>query len=215
MLIEPFIFYELIVGVVILSTLLIVLVTSYTKKLRRLSILEKQQESIGKKTHQKAEHIIDHARDKALSIVEEAKVQTHLTTLSETQEVTMEKTSQKIITMYESLMNNLKNDTINLFKNISNNLQNTATHEVSDFREILEKETLTTQKVVSEKIEKEYEEAQKQIQEYKKSQLQKVDADMYDLIQEVTQLVFKKQLSSQNQADLVIEALEEAKKDLP
>ena len=82
------------------------------------------------------------------------------------------------------------------------------------FRSVLEKETISSQRIIETKLQEQYATVGKEVQEYKIQQLTKVDNHVLELVHKTTILALGKSLSVENHQDLVLEALEEAKKQL-
>jgi hypothetical protein len=80
----------------------------------------------------------------------------------------------------------------------------------ADFKEILEKETLGSQKIVGEKIEGRYQEVRKEIENYRSTELLRVREDIYKIVENAIELAIGKSLDRQTHEDLVMEALREA-----
>lgn len=72
---------------------------------------------------------------------------------------------------------------------------------------------LTFIKRLEEKLVVEEDKIQKQMEEYKKTRMARVDEQMVAVFDQVTKKVLGKVLSSSQKMDLIVEALEEAKKD--
>src|SRR3989338_10710321 len=95
------------------------------------------------------------------------------------------------------MLEDLYKENVNLFKNISKDIQEKAGSEIKDFRDILEKETLESQKIVGEKIESRYQEVQKEIENYRSTELLKVREDIYKIVENTIELAIGKSLDRQ------------------
>lgn len=85
--------------------------------------------------------------------------------------------------------------------------------ELRDFREILKKETVASQHVLSERINQAFDTAQAEIGEYKKIQIEKIDASVAVIAQKVIETVLNDSLTREDHTKLIQAALEQAKKD--
>ena len=108
----------------------------------------------------------------------------------------------------------LKDQDINLFSTITKTIEKDVAQEMQTFRAVLEKETVSSQKIIETKLQEQYATVGKEVQEYKIQQMTKVDNHIIELVQKTTTLALGKSLSIENHQELVLEALEEAKKQL-
>lgn len=233
MYIQPIILYELAFVTAVLALALGVLVISYERTLKRTHKLKKEYEDISLHVHEKAEHLIEDARKKALTIIEQANLEAsqmltktkkfntksdealkeQIEFLASQQKKILEENSKDLVKGYKESLEELREQNINVFKNISKDIERDAVSEIKDFRQVLEKETLVSQKVVGGKVEEEYKKIQEELVEYKKEKLQEVDKSIFALILSITKVVLGKSLSIEDHEQLVLEALEKAKKE--
>lgn len=222
MTLEPIVFFDLIIAIFILSISLGAIVISYTKTVRKLHDLYKEKSTAQKEMLKKSDHILEEAREKALKIVSDANLfddstkkmfDQELKMIQEGQVKTLEKLSYDLLNVYQKELTDLKENNIKLMSNISKDIENSVIAELKDFREILKKETYDSQKIVETKIEETYKATQKEIEDYKTERLKKVEGQIFEIIQNVSREVLGKTLSRDEHEQLVMDALEKAKKE--
>jgi len=222
MTIEPIVFFALIIDIFILSLSLGAIVIYYTRTVRKLQTLNKEKDITQKEILQKSDLILEEAREKALKIVSDANLfddstkklfDQELKRIQEGQVNTLEKLSYDLLNSYQKELTDLKDNNIKIVNNISKDIESSTVSELKDFKEILKKETFESQKIVEGKIEEAYKAAQKDIEDYKIVQLKKVEGQIYEIIQNVSKIVLGKTLSLQEHEQLVMDALEKAKKE--
>lgn len=220
--IEPIVFFVLIIAILILSLSLGAIVMSYTKIVRKLHDLHKERNITQKEMLNKSDHILEEAREKAIKIVDSANLFEDSTKKIFDQELkrttgaqikTLEKLSYDFLNAFQKELIELKENNIKMMGNVSKDIENSVIAELKDYREILKKETYDSQKIVEGKIEEAYKAAEKEIGDYKTAQQKIVEAQIYDIIQNVSKIVLGKTLSLQEHEQLVIDALENAKKE--
>lgn len=186
-------------GIAIVSFVLGVVLIAYDQKLRELRKLRNDKKQIEEKARQRAIQIVEEARDKALAIVEQARV--NAGDNQKEIDAQLARVSEQQIDVYRHIL-----------QDVSREIEKDAQKEVEDFRKALEMETLGAQRAVTSRIEKEYVEAQKRLEEYQQDRKRQVDEKAAEVLQEFTKIVFKKALPFEEQKELVIQALEEAKR---
>lgn len=222
MTIEPIVFFALIIDIVILSLSLGAIVIYYTKTVRKLDELHKEKITTQNEMLKKSDLILEEARNEAIKIVANANLfkdstekqfDQELKRIQEAQVKTLEKLSYDILNVYQKELVDLKEHNIKTMDIISKDIENSTVAELKDFKEILKKETFESQKIVEAKIEDAYKIAQKEIEDYKIERIKKVEGQIYDIIKIVSTLVLGKSINLDEHEQLVIDALEKAKKE--
>ncbi len=233
MTIDPVIFFDIIAAVFILSLALLAMAVSYSHLLRKLSSNQKKYNDILNEINQKDADLLKDARQKASDMIEEAGKKAQqiisdsqtlsqdarkmldeaLETLIKHQTSYFEKVSLDFLEEYKKQLDSLKGRTIQIAQNASNAIEEDAQKELRDFDDILAKETFSAQKIVEGKIEEEYSSVQTQVEEYKKEMFRKVDEEIYKILENISKLAIGKNIPMSMHEELIIEALEKAKKD--
>lgn len=170
----------------------------------------------------KAVRIIDDANNKALDIVNKITLSTDVTSdnfrenLSRVFSIQIkgfEKATSDFTALYSQILRDLKIKNIEVFQNASNDIEVNTLGEIKDFKESMQKLTTLSQKKVKEKIDADYEILRKEIEDYKKEKLQKIDSEIYALLEKIAKEVFGKALSLSEHENLIEKSLEKAKQE--
>lgn len=230
--INPIIFLELAFSIFVLGIALVVLILGYEKVLHSLHLAEEAKRDLSKDFYSKRENILEDARRKALSIIEEANLasahmlsQTHdfhtkseqvlknqVDTLLKQQNDILEKNSLELLKQYGLALENLEQKNINLFQKVSQDVERDAGAELKNFKEVLEKETFTAQKIVGQKIEEQYKKVEEELVVYRTERLKHIDESIYKILMDVSKMVLSKTLRVEDHEQLVLDALDQAKK---
>ncbi len=220
--IEPIVFFALIIDIFILSLSLGAIVIYYTRTVRKLQALHKEQSTTQEETLKKSDLILEEAREKALKIISDANLfddstrklfDQELKRIGEGQVKTLEKLSYDLLNSYQKELTDLKEHNIKMMNIISKDIENSTISELKGFKEILKKETFESQKIVEAKIEDAYKIAQKEIEDYKIERIKKVEDKIYEMIKNVSTFVLAKSINLDEHEQLVIDALDLAKKE--
>lgn len=220
MIIESVVFFDLVIAILILSVTLVIIVISYTKTVHKLQALHKEKSSLGQEAIKKSDHILEVATEKGLKIVADANLfddsrkkqfDQELKRVSEAQVKTLEKLSYDFLNIYQKELEALRENNINRISNLSKDIESTTIAELQDFKEILKKETFSSQKIVQDKIEEAYKVAQKELEIYKAERLKIVEDKIYEIIKNVSTFVLAKSINLDGHEQLVMDALSKAK----
>lgn len=234
MIIEPIVFYDLVIVTFVLGIGLAAVIIFYARTLKKLHETQREEEKLRSNIHKKAEEALDDARQKAAQIITEANLkakdllsktqgfndksrnilQKQLETVSKTQAANLEKASIDLLKDYQKMLEDLKQDHVNVFRNMSKDIESYTSSELSDFKETIEKETVDTQKIVGQRIEEEFKKAETDLAAYKAEKIKKIDDSIYDLLRTVSELSFGKALSLNEHQELILQSLEQAKKQI-
>lgn len=220
MILEQLVFFGLLVTIFILSFALIVIVVSYGKMMKKIHFYQKEEQGLKKQMHDKADEIIEEAREKAHKIISEAHFtknkakdafEQSLSVASQNQIKDFENVSQDFLNLYKKELNLIKSQTAEIVRKMSKDVEKDILKDLKGFKEILKKETIASQKIVGEKIEEDYKNVEQEVQVYKKEQLKKVEDHIYSVLQAVSKLVIGRALSTEEHERLIIDALNRAK----
>lgn len=220
MTIEPIVFFDLVVATIVLSVVLGVVVITYVKTIQKFINLQRKESEIEEEAHRKAGVILQEAREKATKIIEDitfsqdqikSSFEEHLKEALAKSAGRLEAISEEFLKSYQNTLTNLRDTNIKIISNISKDIVYSTRLELEDFKEILKKQTIDSQKIVEEKIEQDYQTAGKAVETYKTERLKKLDSEIYKIIQNVSYEILGKTLSLQDHEQLVIDALETAR----
>lgn len=218
----------------LLVVCIVTLIVAYLNLSRRLKKAEAERDVLKKTGSAGAEAVLEDARKQAMIIVQRAQekaqailsetkqfqldakriLETEMKDVASTQSAEIQKASNELIKNYELSLSKVKEDDINMFKTMTQSIQKDMEKEMLEFKTTLEKETVSSKQSIEKKLQDQYTQVGTEIEEYKKQQIQKVDSHILALIEKATLLAIAKSLSLQDHQDLVLEALQEAKKEI-
>lgn len=233
MIIEPILFIFLAVALAILAAVLLVLAIAYNKNGQRLhhaeemnthlqSQLQEKPIKLLETAHQKSQEIIDQANRHAIEILASSKayedtsnasLKEKLVQLEQDQAAVFTTASEEMKSAYQDILTQIQEQDMNALKTMTKDIQSDVLADFKEFRETLEKETINSEKVVKEKIDEEYLAIEKELQDYKKQKYQKIDEDIYKILYRVSEMVLSQGITFDTHKQLVLEALETAKKE--
>ena|SRR3972149_1203773 len=168
-----------------------------------------------------AAELVDSARRKSLKLVQEAnsKAQVILAQagdISEESKTNIDRALQELATKQEDILNQtsveLKDIGLHTIENAAKEIEKGVLAEVSQFEDIVHKETVESEKLVEEKVNKDYQKVKEEIQKYRDEEMAKTDQSVFNVLKDVSTQVLGHALSMEEHRDLVLDALEEAKK---
>jgi len=168
-----------------------------------------------------ATELVDSARRKSLKLVQEAnsKAQVILAQagdISEESKTNIDRALQELATKQEDILNQtsveLKDIGLHTIENAAKEIEKGVLAEVSQFEDIVHKETVESEKLVEEKVNKDYQKVKEEIQKYRDEEMAKTDQSVFNVLKDVSTQVLGHALSMEEHRDLVLDALEEAKK---
>ncbi|HWY78879.1 MAG TPA: hypothetical protein VNW29_00820 [Candidatus Sulfotelmatobacter sp.] len=233
MLIDPLSLIFLTIAVTILAVVLFFLTRAYTHTAQELHNTQKinsnMQNQLAEKpiklleqAHEKAQEIIDLANKQATEILASSKkfedtssqeLKDKLTNLERQQADIFEKASSDMKLAYQNMLTQIQEEDINTLKSMTKDIESDVLSDFKEFRDVLEKETINSEKVAKEKIDEEYLAMEKDLEEYKKQKYQKLDEDIYKILYRVSEMVLNQGITYDKHKELVMEALETAKKE--
>lgn len=182
-----------------LVLVLALVLRSYDSALRELRRYRSERELIKNDARKKAVEIVEEARDKALRLLERAEIDA-----SEGRNVVEEglrEAAQKQLDNYK-----------NVLQSMSKDIEGISEREIDEFRKALEMETVAVQKVVGAKLEQRYEQVNRELEEYRVRKLKEINDRLYEITKEAVKIGTGRTISGQMQTELIVEALEEAKR---
>jgi uncharacterized protein YoxC len=233
MVIDPLVFFDLVIALFVLAIALAFMAVSYSQMLKKFNTYQKEADELMNQVHKNEAGLLEDARIKGGKIIDDANrkaveiignssnlntqskkmLDQALDTLLKQQTSYFEKASADFLEAYKKELESLKQKNIETIKKTSKNIEEDTIREVEDFDNILQKETFAAQKIVEDKIEKEYSSAQKNVEDYKSEMLKKTEKEIYRILETVSKLTIGKSIPVADHEQLIIEALEKAKKD--
>jgi hypothetical protein len=227
--ITPIIFFDMVAAILVLALALIAIVFYLFKVSKNLhASLNLRNEAFQKnadlleEAREKAVKIIDDANNQALDIVNKVTLSTDtasekfnesLARISSIQVNEFEKSTSNFTKAYSQILQELKTKNVEVFQKVSKDIETDTEKEVKDFKDSMQKLTILSQNEVKRKIDADYQAFSKDIEDYKKTELQKINSGIYELLEKISKLVFGKALNLSEHENLIEKSLEKARKE--
>jgi hypothetical protein len=187
-------------AVVLLSVVLAVVLYSYERALRQVLKLKREKSDVEKEARLRATKLVRSAREKAIEILGGAKVDS---------ERWQEVLDQEMSKLADEQLDDYKEKLQTISKDIEKDVKLGA----EDFRKVLELETVGAEKAVAKRVQDEFVEIEREIEVYRTEKIKEIDFKGEKLLEKITKEVFGKIIKGKDQEQLIIEALEAAKKE--
>ena len=148
------------------------------------------------RARERAERLVEGARDKAVEIMREAEV------LSEKQSEGLERR------LRQAAREGLREYTTAM-ERMAKEVQKGAWGEVRDFKRALELGTVELEQTVGKRIGEEYDKAREELEKYKSERKAKLDEQATDIIKELGRKVLGKIIPAEEHKKLILDALKE------
>ena len=216
-----------------LAFALLVMAVSYTKNAHKLMQTEDVNRHLQNQLTEKPVKLLEQAHEQAQEIIQQANrhandilastktyedssnanIKQKLADLEKQQEEVFNNASLEMKTAYQNMLTQIQEEDITTLKAMTKDIESDILSDFKEFRGSLEKETINSEKVVKEKIDEEYLEIEKELQEYKQKKYEQVDEDIYKILYRVSEMVLSQGITFDKHKQLVLEALETAKKE--
>lgn len=201
--------FNLISNQYILITLAL-FVTAFLVLLFKYFDLKAKRDRHEREALRRSEKIIDKAMQEATSIISRSQV------LGEEVRSKIAESSNEISDqqkdIYKKVLDEVRNQLYQVVQKASEDIKQDASSEISAFANSVRAETIATEQEVKSKISEEYLKWERELDEYKRLKYQTASQEIEKIISEVTKRVLGEALSPENHKDLILKALEEAKK---
>ena len=228
---DQILFYLLVASILGLVAVIVMLLTAYLKLHAKLVTLEKQNAYFKNQDGAKAEQILEEAHDRAVIIIDEASkkaaslvsesqnfhtaatdaLEAKLDQAAASNATELKKASEQLLALYKDALQKIQSDDIQNATNITKDINNIAKSQLKQFKDVLANKTINSEKMVEEKVNQEYQKIEAEITAYKERRMRDVDDNILQIIQSVTEIVLQKQLSVEEQEQLVYDALAKMK----
>ena len=227
---------DLILGLALLcltlGLLVAALLAAYFELLQRNASLEKKELRIEAEKNKKTLEVIEKAQKDYLAIISQANrkareivknavsikkasekdLEKALEEFEKEQESLLQKTSQDVFEKYQIKLNEVNDNDIKIVGNVSKSIEEYTDKQVTEYKDIIEKETIASQKILEQKTEDEYRKMEEELKAYKEEKLKSIEENLYRIVKEVTEAAIGRGLNLENRENLVMDAFEEAKK---
>ena len=92
-------------------------------------------------------------------------------------------------------------------------IEDYANSSFEEYKKVVERQTFESEKIAQEKIKAKYDELDRELQIEKDEMLKKLNDDIYKILFNISKMVIGKSLDFSDHEELIIKALNEAKKE--
>jgi exonuclease VII large subunit len=197
------------------------LAAAFHRLVTEVETLKEHQHGLNARSHHKAERIFEQAQNKSLEIIAESEQKAEqiinqadfFSGISQDEiSKQLQKASQEQIQAYSRLMQELRGEIGKMFETVSADIQNNTLDQVEKFRKDVSAKTLETENMLGGEMKQEYQKVSLAIESYKENMMKKIDETTYSIVKQVTESVLHRGSSAADHEHLVIQALEEAKR---
>lgn len=218
---EQIIIYGSVLITVSFALLLIAVVVTHLALLRKYRTLleekaklkaaaEVEVDKILEEARQKSHQIVEESQQKAAKVVSDAGVFSN--ELKNKMIVQLDKVSKDYAKDYQGTIEAAKNEAVKVISGISNELKGEASREIAAMRLVLEQEVAKTHLETKKAIDAAYKRVEEEIKAYREAKIKRVDEEIYEIVRQVTQDILGKAIDTRQHEELVVKALEEAKR---
>ena len=114
---------------------------------------------------------------------------------------------------HEEEINRINEENIKILINIYKDIEESAKTDFANYKKIIQQQTFEAEKIAQDRIRKEYEKLESEIQDLKQKKLQELNDNIYNFLSKISKEVIGKSLNMTEHEDLVVKALDKAKKE--
>ena len=133
--------------------------------------------------------------------------------LMKAQNEAIKEISSAVSDKYEKLASQINEDNIKLLINIYKDIESSAKLDFAKYRQIIQKQTFEAEKIAEQRIKEEYEKLEIEIREARGKRLEELKTNINNIILNISKDVISKSLDISDHEELIIDALEKAKKE--
>lgn len=212
MLITAQFYYGLIGIIILLSAILVGIVISYFAMLKRLSSYEKRENEIIETAQKEAEDIITQA--KHIHKASEKTLSEAADELEQHEEQELAQISEDSIRSIEEKIEQINANNVAALSANSEDIKKSLNLHFEELRDLLGQQTVAAQNQAEAKVKEEYDAMEAELAVYKKSQIEKIDQNIYQILINVSKDVLGKKIDPKENEEVIIKALEEAEKQM-
>ncbi|MBI2621945.1 MAG: hypothetical protein HYW63_04880 [Candidatus Levybacteria bacterium] len=131
----------------------------------------------------------------------------------EAQKEAIKQISLALSNKYETELKKINEEHIKLLINIYKDIETSAKSDFTKYKDIIQKQTFDAERIAEQKIKEEYEKLESEIKELRQKKLNELNSEIDNIILNVSKEVIGKSLDLSAHENLIIEALEKAKKE--
>lgn len=184
---------------------------SYRRLIQKYYLLKSREEELTQDSQAQAEQIIAEARARANEIVNYSS--TFARQLSQDLQAELDRAKEIQGQAYQELLQTISTNSIQALNNISEDISSQLLAQTNSQLTKFQKSLLTSQSKLSKALEADYQSLQSKLKAYQEAREKALNEAIYQVISQVSSEVLGSSLTLKNHEDLVIAALDKAKKD--
>lgn len=194
-------------------------------KTRKQDYLDKEE------AYKKAMTLLDESRREAQKLVEEtnkntlqtlndagelsdsvkASLETQLKSLAEKQMAYLEKITQGFVSDYKDAVSVEKKQNLQRLEEVTSGISDEILHEVTDFKDILHKETVEKEALVESELRTTHKQIEDELVAYKATKIKEIENNIYDILSDISKKVLGKAITVEDQEEYILKILEDVK----
>lgn len=208
--------------IVVVEVFTLLLAWSYFKLHRQNLELQKKVAELDHLLLADEQKILDKARDEGKQLIVKAQGQAEKI-VGDAQEFgsqsnqalakMLDSLSEKQVEVSNQVIGRVRDDTVTLLQELIQNLKQHAASEMDTFGKGLQQEFTTARQNAQQTIDAAYGTATAEVEAYKEKRLEQIKRQMTILVREIVEKVLAKSVDERQHEQLVLQAVEEAKKD--
>ena len=161
--------------------------------------------------NRKAEEIILQAIELKHESV--ASLQTSQDAMIQNQAEVMKQISEDLFSKQREEVNKINEENIKILTNVYKDIEESAKSDFANYKKIVQEQTFQAEKIAQDRINQEYQKLESEIAELKQKKLKELNDNINNMLLKISKEVIGKSLDISEHEDLVIKALDKAKKE--
>lgn len=181
-----------------MSFVLAVVLSAYDRKTRELRALRDESRAIERKARERGQEIINEAKARSVEIL---------------QQITLdaEKERESIKSELAKVSSQHLDEYKKTIQNISKTIESGVNDQTDDFKKVLEMEAVGAEKTLAKRMEDDYLKAKAELDQFKQKKMEEMEGQVKAVVDKVSRKLLAKNLSVDDQTELILKALEEAR----
>ena len=184
---------------------------------KETKIIDTEEETLSayqrimRQAHQQARDIIKQASTQAKGILTDTQfIKSHA---AKELDRDLAKETAAVVQYYQDALEQVTDQAVATMKITTDSISQVGTTQVSVFRQALDKELVVHKDTLDKLVADEFAKARTEVDAYKKEQMGKIDKAVSKVVVTIVEKVLGKMISTEDHEELVMKALDEAKKD--
>lgn len=182
---------------------------AYNKAMALLDESRKEAQRIVEDTNKNTLQTLNEAGELSDSV--KTALETQLKALSEKQMSYVEKITQSLISDFKNAVNAEKQQNIQKLEDVTEGISADIMHEVSDFKDILHKETVEKEQLVEKELKSTHDKIEDELEAYKAAKLKEIEDNIYTILSDISKKVIGKAINIEDQEEYILKILEDIK----